>query len=109
MTSGRFTDLAGQRFGRLRVMERAGSWSESVHWHCVCDCGRCCIVRGGAMRAGYTRSCGCLRSEVASATIGAKLSKKYGRPITVRPRQRGVPPPESLAAAALAELARCWP
>ena len=33
-------DLLGQRFGRLTVIERAGSDKHyHAHWRCQCDCG----------------------------------------------------------------------
>lgn len=36
----RLIDLTGQRFGRLTVIERAGSdIRKQALWMCVCDCG----------------------------------------------------------------------
>ena len=63
-------DLTGQRFGRLTVLERDGSYTlysgDSVPtWVCKCDCGTECIVMGRNLRSGATRSCGCLRREVS--------------------------------------------
>lgn len=63
-----FRDLTGQRFGRLVVVERRSSQGGPVRWLCRCDCGRETTVRRGDMRSGRTRSCGCLRREIAAAT-----------------------------------------
>lgn len=53
-------DLTGQRFGRLVVVERAGSNAHgAAMWRCVCDCGGEARVRGDGLRSGRTRSCGC--------------------------------------------------
>ena len=59
-------DITGQRFGRLVVIDRAGSDTQGLAtWLCKCDCGRSCVVRGAAMRKGNTKSCGCLHVEGA--------------------------------------------
>ena len=63
-------DLTGQRFGRWTVLNRAGSSRRgrtvSSLWYCQCDCGQVQIVRGDNLRAGKSRSCGCLRDEAVS-------------------------------------------
>lgn len=71
----RLIDLTGKTFGRLRVIERAGTWRPTKYsvksapvWRCLCDpalggCGRETAVLGHHLRSGGTRSCGCLRSE----------------------------------------------
>lgn len=63
-------DLTGRRFGRLVVIERAGShYSPSFQsrplWRCRCDCGAECVVAGDSLRDGRTKSCGCLRADAA--------------------------------------------
>lgn len=66
---GKSVDLTGMRFGRLTVIKRNGHYvspnrkqSHSL-WLCVCDCGKQTMVRGGQLRNGKTRSCGCLHRE----------------------------------------------
>lgn len=54
-------DLQGQRFGALTVVEYSGVWRNGAHWLCVCDCGNLRVVKSQKLRAGKTRSCGCLR------------------------------------------------
>src|SRR5262245_57111564 len=56
---GFVNDLTGQRFGKLVVLERAGSSKHSkATWLCICDCGSETIVVGNNLQ-NQTRSCGC--------------------------------------------------
>ena len=64
---GKLVDLTGQKFGRLLVVKEAGRAKEgAAKWLCLCDCGTQVVIRGRALMSGNTRSCGCLRKEVAS-------------------------------------------
>ena len=61
-------DLTNLIFGRLRVVEFAGSrrtsGGESKRtWLCVCDCGKETVVDAGAVITGNTISCGCFDRE----------------------------------------------
>lgn len=73
-------DLSGQRFGRLTVVERAGSYvspdKKQSHalWLCICDCGSPSIVRSGMLRCGHIQSCGCLQREAFD-----KARTKHGK------------------------------
>lgn len=60
---GAFEDLTGQRFGRLTVTHEAQKIGKRIRWHVVCDCGREKDVDAKNLRAGKTKSCGCLRRE----------------------------------------------
>lgn len=83
--SGKAIDLTGQRFGRLVVVERAGTnKSGNALWRCLCDCGNTTEVRSADLRRGATKSCGCLSREMVSkrATVqntkhGCRYSKLY--------------------------------
>lgn len=58
-------DLTGQRFGRLVVLERAGSGKDGgALWSCVCDCGKKTTVTSRNLCRGHTQSCGCLGREL---------------------------------------------
>jgi hypothetical protein len=58
------TPLAGHSFGRLKVIEIAGSDKHGkTRWRCACACGRAITVRGAHLMSGITRSCGCLAKE----------------------------------------------
>lgn len=59
-------DITGRRFGRLVVLENAGpGYPRNHYWKVRCDCGTVFEVAGSNLRSGRTRSCGCLRQEIA--------------------------------------------
>lgn len=58
----KLVDLTGKRFGKLIVVERAENAPNGVAiWKCKCDCGNIAFVRGGNLKSGGVKSCGCLR------------------------------------------------
>lgn len=59
-------DLSGKRFGRLSVTRKGATKGGKAHWLCVCECGHEVIVSGDSLRAGRTKSCGCIRRENTS-------------------------------------------
>lgn len=78
---------SGDRFGLLRVVERAASKNQKSVWRCVCDCGSEAIVYGVLLRRGGTQSCGCLRRTVfESAPIShpEKVSRVRKSPVGQR-------------------------
>lgn len=83
-------DLTGQKFGRLTVIERAGSTKHgAAKWMCECDCGNKKAVIGDELRKGNTTSCGCYAKEVAKETAThfiAGKNKTHG--ITMSPIYR---------------------
>lgn len=57
--------LIGQQFGMLTVVGKAEpSPDGQVIWRCRCECGRETLVRGGNLRNGHTKSCGCYRERL---------------------------------------------
>ena len=53
-----------RKFGRLLVKKSMGMNKYGISlWLCECECGRKKIVRGGNLKSGKTRSCGCLARE----------------------------------------------
>ncbi len=58
--------LDGMRFGRLTVLSFSHISSGRSQWRCRCDCGTICTIPGHELRSGDTKSCGCLRDELAS-------------------------------------------
>lgn len=61
-------DLVGQTYGRLTVIEFAGTrrttGGESKRsWLCRCSCGKETTVDIGLLRSGNTTSCGCYKTE----------------------------------------------
>lgn len=78
---GKVIDLTGQRFGMLTVIERApkpeGSHSTSAFWRCRCDCGNEKIISGNVLRAGKSKSCGCLNYKQRDLT--SLVGKTFGK------------------------------
>lgn len=60
-------EMTGQRFGRLEVLCRDGSDGREAAWICRCDCGETVRIAGSRLRRGWTRPCGCFRSERAAS------------------------------------------
>ena len=76
------SDLVGRVFGRLQVIERAGSTSRAPRrplWLCRCTCGAEPIVLAGSLRTGRTQSCGCLRAELARAAVVVARAQRRTR------------------------------
>lgn len=63
------TVFPGDKFGLLTVQDEASVENGSRHYLCRCDCGGQTIVRGGLLRTGQTKSCGCLRRQSAAKRI----------------------------------------
>jgi hypothetical protein len=87
-------DLAGARFGRLVVLEKAegrtapGNGRTLAAWLCRCDCGGEVVVLGGNLRNGNTKSCGCLWLE-AQRGRGADGRLRYRHAHALVERARG--------------------
>jgi hypothetical protein len=81
----RIKDLTGQVFGRLTVLSVADRTSSGrIRWKCLCSCGNDKVVSGQSLKAGLTKSCGCLNLEVLlkmvvkhGQTRGRKNSPEY--------------------------------
>lgn len=83
----KFIELAGQKFGRLTVVERAGNGGHGKHvrWRCLCECGKTIIVSGQCLRNGHTKSCGCLNREIRVSTrLVDLLGQRFGQLLVVR-------------------------
>lgn len=69
---GRLHDLKGQTFNRWTVLHRAPDYispksgAKRTRWHCRCECGTERDVDATCLKAGTSKSCGCLASEVSS-------------------------------------------
>lgn len=67
----RKTDITGQRFGRLLVVDVAknrvtSGGHQQTMWLCTCDCGKEVSVATGSILNGDTKSCGCLHRELSA-------------------------------------------
>jgi len=76
LMSRRLIDLTGHRFGRLVVLCRKFKRKNRWFWHCQCDCGGEANVSGDQLRAGGTRSCGCI---IVEATIARSTKHGHAR------------------------------
>jgi hypothetical protein len=56
--------MIGRRFNILVVIKEVESKGNGKRYECLCDCGKTCVTQGTNLRAGVTRSCGCLRSHL---------------------------------------------
>lgn len=91
---GRRIDLTGQKFGRLTVISETElrAHSGAIVWQCVCECGQSHQTTSVLLRAGQTKSCGCLFREVAAAkgrkkrTHGKTDSRAYASWVGMRQR-----------------------
>lgn len=55
------SDVTGQQFGELTAISRTDrKYRGTYYWKCRCSCGRECEVLVNNLRAGRTRSCGCM-------------------------------------------------
>ena len=51
-------NLVGQHFGKLEVVEYAGTHRGNSIWKCKCECGNETIVPTNNLTSGNTKSCG---------------------------------------------------
>lgn len=77
-------NAVGDRFGRLRIIGLADKPVRGRHWKCACDCGTVVVVSQANLRKGHSKSCGCLRAELAKAkasihghTSNGEISRTY--------------------------------
>lgn len=84
-------DRAGIRYERLVALREAGRMPDgAVLWLCRCDCGKEAIVRGNALQAGQSRSCGCLVGDTRNPKTVDLAGQRFGRLVAVeRTDQRG--------------------
>lgn len=80
--TGKFIDLAGQKFGNLAVVEHLYKNKYGQYLClCKCDCGNDKTVIGTNLKNGTTKSCGCLRFKSKNIKHGHgkrnKTSKTY--------------------------------
>ncbi len=77
----RVIDMAGKRFGRLKVLSYSHIGENGgAYWGAVCDCGNEVVVDGQSLRKGCTKSCGCLRiADMVEERFGRLVVLSYSR------------------------------
>jgi len=68
-------DLTGHRYGRLTVLERAGSIRNKARWRCVCACGKTVLCDSNSLREKHTTSCGCRSRESARERLRSAMTR----------------------------------
>lgn len=69
-------DITGNKYGKLTVLRRVENAPKGkARWECRCDCGNVVIVRGGDLKYGTVKSCGCLRSNTIARCTTHGMSK----------------------------------
>ena len=64
----------GNQYGFLKVIDRAQNDTNGrAQWLCECKCGKMIIVKGVALRRGYTKSCGCYQKQRTSEALSKNL------------------------------------
>jgi len=70
-------DLTGSQHGKLFVIERVANHGKKVAYLCRCDCGAYIEVESYKLITGHTKSCGCMRREVAKNRVMPTKEKSY--------------------------------
>ena len=86
-------DLMGKKFRRLTVIRLGEKLNNGEHfWLCQCKCGNLIKVRGGHLRNGHTKSCGCLRKEqLKTHGMSQKLEYKSWAKLKGRCLNKNIP------------------
>ena len=79
-------DLTGQKYNRLLVLhEIPERRNNRIYWHCKCDCGNECDVRGDSLKDGSVKSCGCLNKEIVTRDL---TNQRFGKLIALEPTNK---------------------
>ena len=69
-----WTDLTGQKFGKLTVIGRSENkiyknGRSKIMYSTICECGTSKLVNGESLKSGRTKTCGCLSAEIHSKRL----------------------------------------
>lgn len=81
----KFNDLTGRKFGQLTCLEYLG---KSI-WKVECDCGEVVEVISKSLMSGATRSCGCLRRQVAKEVSRMAGAARHAHVVQVAMERAG--------------------
>ena len=54
-------DRSGLKYGMITVIDYHATINGYSTWNCKCECGNNIVIRGGDLKSGNTKSCGCTR------------------------------------------------
>lgn len=89
-------DRAGEKYGRLTVVNFVKIEDKKTYWSCKCDCGNVVVKPISYLVAGNCKSCGCLNAELSrdrlkkikekgnSKSLVDLTGKKFGRLTVVK-------------------------
>lgn len=83
-------EMIGKKFGLLTVIakDENKTTKQNIYWICQCDCGNLKSVRGTSLRAGETKSCGCLQKKAAKKTgknnVKDLLGQRFGKLVVIK-------------------------
>ena len=80
---GIFTDLTGNKYGKLTVVSLHSRENGKVKWNCLCECGNTTVAAGNNLKNGHTSSCGCAKHAQAANLIDL-TGKTFGRLTVLR-------------------------
>ena len=89
----KITDLTGQRFNRLTVLEydKERSKHGRAYWICQCDCGNIKSIRSDQLKNRQTKSCGCYKIELFVNNTKKDLTgQKFGRLTALYPTDKRI-------------------
>lgn len=80
------SDLIGQQFTRLTIVEFAFTKKRKRYWKCLCVCGNITYNCTATLRGGESKSCGCWRDDILRARERPKKPKLPKPPKPPKPR-----------------------
>lgn len=85
----KIVDVSGQRFGKLVALSKTKTKGGRTAYLCHCDCGNEKVIAYDSLRAGHSRSCGCLYKETNGShhrTHGKRNNPLYSKWIDMKCR-----------------------
>lgn len=84
--------LAGQKFGKLTVLNKAENYvtksgNRRSAWLCQCECGNQITVRDDRLKSGETKSCGCLHKDVMKSLREDLTGQVFGQLTVIGPAE----------------------
>lgn len=77
---GHRDNLSKRKFNRWTVLDFSHVKHGAIYWNCKCECGTLKTIHANTLRNGDSKSCGCLRDEIARAkqtTHGMRGTRTY--------------------------------
>ena len=71
------TELIGQKFGKLTVVEYVEHKRSHPYWKCLCECGGINIAAQSSLTKGLTKSCGCRQGNFTHGLSGKPGYKNH--------------------------------